>query len=340
MKLSNFAIVTLFVAYLSASTLLVPVRACTCASIGCQVDDPFAQDDDADPFGGSGDEDKDEPDPFGNASPVSTKVAPSKDESSNKNRARICTTEEIEQKLKRPAAMEYDEMAFVEVMDELRDHNGINVILDQSARDDSLTEDELITFKIRDTSLATALRLMLSQYNATYVIDDGVLRVISMDVASDPDYFRRKIFDCRELLAKIARADSRVGQPILMHSGLMHRGGGGGRSGGGFGGGGGGGVFSIAPQAGGQANASAGSTANTAQQATTTSTSPLQNFPKVTSEQLLTELIRISIDPDGWEDTNGDGTIMVLGGLLVVAQTQTVLEEIEQLLEDLNRNMK
>ncbi len=139
--------------------------------------------------------------------------------------------ERILNALDEQADLEYDEVAFVDVMDELRDDYGINVVLDVSARDDSLTEDELITFNVKGIRLKNALRLMLKEKNATFIVRDEVLTIISLDVASDPEFFVTNVYNVGDLVA-----------PRIPIGGL---GGGangfGGGGGGGFGGGGGGG---------------------------------------------------------------------------------------------------
>ena len=61
------------------------------------------------------------------------------------------------------ADLEFDDTPFIDVMDFLRDEYKINVVLDQTARDDRLTEDELITFNVKGIRLKNALRLMLSE---------------------------------------------------------------------------------------------------------------------------------------------------------------------------------
>lgn len=337
MKLSNLFTIALLIALLAVNSFSAQNLIASVASSPIQGDDPFAgsNEDDSNPFGNP---ESNNSDPFGNATPVSTTAKSSQEKIANKNRPKIRTTEEIAQNLKKPTAMSFDETAFIEVMDELRDHNEINIVLDQSAQDDSLTEDELITFHIRDTSLATALRLMLAQKNATYVIDDGVMRIISLDVASDPEFFRRRIFDCGELLEKIGRTDSRVGQPIsAVYRGGFGGGGRGGIGGGGRGGASGGGVFAIGPQSG---LGSANNNTSNVQPAVQAQSPPMSIVPKVTAQQLLKDLIRVSVDPDGWDDTNGDATMTFLGGLMIVTNSQTNLEDIEQLLDELNRAMK
>lgn len=237
----------------------------------------------------------------------------------------IATSIWVDQKLNEGCTLDFYEAPFVEVMDELRDSYQLNVILDQSAKDDSLTADELVTFSIKNVTLSTALRLMLSENNATYVAHDGVLRIISLDSAADPEFFGRQIFDCRELLKKIAATDGRVGQPIQIP---VQRGGGG------FGGGGagGGGVFCVAPT----------------QQSPEPPVKPQQIDNKdqqfvvrrITAESLLEDVLKTTINPEGWDSTNGDGTLMTVSGFIVVNQTEHVLDELESLLNELNSRLQ
>ena len=249
----------------------------------------------------------------------------------------VMTNEQVEKLLRQPISVNYDEVPFNDVMEAfLKDWN-LNTILDQSASDDSLTEDELISFRIRNVRLGTALRLMLKEKNATYVIDDGILRIISFDVAADPEYFRRKMFDCRSLLAKIAKTDAAKSS--------RWGGGFGGASGGGFGGasGGGGGVQGGGSGKGGgvfcvtctlaQEKASESCTAETVAQQQAANNA-------IRANEILNNLIRTTVSPESWDDTNGDGTMVIVGGFLVVVQDQQTLEQIEEFVIELDTKMQ
>ncbi len=104
------------------------------------------------------------------------------------------TQRNLEQILNEPFDAKYDETPFYEVMDELQDNYKINVLLDQSAKDDSLTEDDPITFEVTGIRLKNALRLMLKEKNSTFMVRDGTLQIISLDVASDPEYFLSEFY--------------------------------------------------------------------------------------------------------------------------------------------------
>ena len=183
--------------------------------------------------------------------------------------------QKIEQALDQLCRFEYDETPFIDVMDDLREHYGFNVLLDTSAKDDSLTEDEPLTFSIVDIPLRDALALMLMEKNATFQIDHGVLKIISLDVADAPEYMRRKIFDCRALLMKMrdpqhgATFNCDVKEPVAR----------------------------------------------------------------------LQTLIQKTIEPKGWNVTNGDASIEFVNGLAVVVATETMLKQIEDLLADFEHDL-
>ena len=65
-----------------------------------------------------------------------------------------------------------------------------------SAKTDSLSDDEPMTFNLKGMPLNKALILMLGTKNATYIIDEGVVVIISLDDAEDSKYLRLKVFDC------------------------------------------------------------------------------------------------------------------------------------------------
>ena len=282
-------------------------------------------------------------------------VSTSSDEQGSKVQPQAATAEDIDKILQQVCSFEFEEVPFADVMDDLVGRYKINVVLDQTANDDSLTEDELVTFQTRNMKLSNALRLMLLSKNATYIVNDGFLRIISLDSADDPEFFRRKIFDCRNLLDKISQTDDRVGQPIR----VQRRGGGG--KGGSRGSRGGGGIFSVGsmltqqghptkPQQQQQGLVEAllnggSATANNNQQIQTQQQPQQENAKQevivgtITAEFILDEVLRASIDPDGWDDTNGDGTLMTVSGFMVVNQTQHVLDEMEELIEELDRRI-
>ncbi len=254
----------------------------------------------------------------------------------HKRRSVIWSNEDIDRKMQEPVELDYMESPFVEVMDEIRDEFGFNVRLDQTARDDSLDEETLITFNIQNARLSTALRLMLEERNATYMIQDGILRIISLDNSEDLHFFRRKMFDCRQLLENIDKHDGTVGQP------MEGFGGGGGKAGGGQAGG----VFNVVSEARQEETNPESGPSQPATQTESAQTDLVSALmfgsvgPVVTPQQILDRLVRTSVSPDSWDDVDGEATLVIVGGIMIVTSSQRTLDEIEILLEELNRRLK
>ena len=248
-----------------------------------------------------------------------------------------------------------EETPFQDIMSRLQEDLKINVFLSETAANDALTRDEPITFSINKAPLKQALRLMLEQYNATYVVDGGVLKIISRDVENDPEFFVRRMYDVKELLSKIEELEPhRTGMvPFQMRYGFISNGGGGFGGGGGGGGGGGasrgGGLFSV--QEVGQTHAE--------QPQVVQSQQPQSPLPTVASqavggngqaeakaesgarmiyvspEDLFIATIEETIASDEWDHTGGSGTIKILGGLMIVNQSEAINDQIHSFLQDL-----
>lgn len=156
--------------------------------------------------------------------------------------------EKILEALEEPANLAFDETPWSEVEEELEKQYKINIVLDQSAKDDSLTEDDPITINLTGIRFKNALRLMLKEKNATFIVRNEVLLIISLDDADDTKYFVTNVYNVGDLVAP--RNNPQAGQLGLGGGGgggggLGGGGGGGGLGGGGGGQGGGGGVFCV-----------------------------------------------------------------------------------------------
>ncbi len=239
----------------------------------------------------------------------------------------------------------YQDTPLSEVMKDLRDQFDINILLDQSARDDALSDDEPITFTCKNIRAHKGIRLMLLNHNGTFVLDEGILRIISMDVASDSEYFARRIFDVRQLLKQIAVGEKdrieasqvQPGQINIYASGFGLAGGGSGR---------GGGLFRI------QDTETPNETPSLDEQlekieetddANIVIQGPLKVVkrmaPSRTPQNLLLESIKMHVAPDGWSDTNGDATIEIIAGLLIVHAREETLDEVNDLINEMNNRM-
>ncbi len=76
---------------------------------------------------------------------------------------------------------------------------GLPVHLDQTARDDALPEDELIRLGRGNEPLGVRLRNAWVMGNGCLAMIDQRLLLISLDVASDPEYFLTASYDVSEL---------------------------------------------------------------------------------------------------------------------------------------------
>lgn len=160
--------------------------------------------------------------------------------------------EKILRALEEPATLDYEDTPWRDIEEELESKYKINIVLDQSAIDDALSQDEPVTVNLRGIRLKSALRLMLKKKNATFIVRDEVLQIISLDDAEDAEYFVTNVYNVGDLVAP-RFAPMSFGGGFGGGGGGFGGGGGGlgggglGGGGGGFGGrgGGGGGVFCI-----------------------------------------------------------------------------------------------
>jgi len=161
-------------------------------------------------------------------------------------------------------------------------------------------DETLITCNMNNVRMVTGLRFLLKPYNATYKIDDGVLVIISIDDTGLEENLRTRVFDCRQLRAKFSET-----QPMALNNDV----------------------------------------ADGKKKGSQLVQPPGQDKENVvtsrTREYLLVNLIQNNVAPDSWADTgSGEGSLTFVNGLLVVTQSQLVLEKIEKLLDDLKTKSK
>ena len=102
-----------------------------------------------------------------------------------------------------------------------------------------MTEDSIFNSKLSGISLKNALRIELAKKNATFVVKDEALQIISLDEAQDEKWFATQVYNVADLVAPRQNRGG-GGQSAFGGQGLTGGGGGGLGGGGGFGGGGGG----------------------------------------------------------------------------------------------------
>ena len=212
---------------------------------------------------------------------------------------------------------------------------GLRILIDESASDNSLDAETLITQKFSETRLSTVLRSMLAEFSCTWTILDGVVIITSEDAALDISNMSLMTFDCNELVKKI--------EPLVItvrDKGKR-----------GFGGSSSGGVFSLPttkPQEESKGDDKAQTTPEAGKKETDKDsdkakaaesnqpTSPAVWQETVSGRQQLIKTIQEMVDPDSWESNGGNARITALNNIIIVHQTQQNLIAIADLLDELN----
>lgn len=219
-------------------------------------------------------------DPFSNVGELSPKQAEPAPRASWVSRGEI----DLEAMLEKKVNFDFKEVVLAEVRKVIQENMGVATYLHESALDDALDDDVLITFRSGgELSMRKALELMLEPYNADFIIDENVIKIISRDLVDEQQFFIRRIFNARPLIKLIA--DDRM------------------------------------------------------QQYQGDSEPPRRWEITMIAEEELVKLIKETVDPDTWHDTNGDGTIVAINGLLVVNSSRRVVEQVESLIEDLHAEL-
>lgn len=140
--------------------------------------------------------------------------------------------------------LDFAETPLKDVMDYIKERHHIEVQFDQNALKNANPpidpSQTLITRSLKGVTLRSALKLILSEYNLTYVVKDEVLMITSKDDADK--VLVSKVYPVGDLVITPESALS-AAQSGGGGSGQSGFGGGGGGGGGGIGGGGGGGGF-------------------------------------------------------------------------------------------------
>lgn len=91
----------------------------------------------------------------------------------------------IRRELATPTMVEFAETPLDEAVDYLQDVHGIAIQLDRKALEEAgVFDDSPVTLDVENVSLRTVLRLMLRPMDLTYVVEDEVLMITTVEVAS------------------------------------------------------------------------------------------------------------------------------------------------------------
>lgn len=258
---------------------------------------------------------------------------------------------EIEQKLKTPVSLQFENAALSSVLEYLGKYAQVNVHVDpQGLAEEGVTSDTPVTIKLQhEISLKSALNLILQPLHLNYVIKDEVLKVTSEQLRSGEVY--TVTYNVADLVVPIPNfmpsADAglsgayRNGVDVAQRTGAL----------GGMGlanapvavvasrDGGGHGAASINPAVLAQMpNGSSGAGAGALTPPTGNGPGGLGGATQADFDALI-DLITSTIKPTSWDTVGGPGSIAQFETnlSLVVSQTQDVHDDIVDLLEQLRK---
>ena len=163
--------------------------------------------------------------------------------------------QKIQAALEQPANINFvEDYPLQDAIDQLAQTYEIPIILDPlMLLDGIVTPDQPINVPpLSNIKLRSALKIMLEELDLTYIIEDEVMKITTIDIANDPSKLPTRVYPVGDLVIQLIPPQGGGGLGGQGGGGLGGQGGGGfGGGGGGFGGQGGGGfgggAFNIAP---------------------------------------------------------------------------------------------
>jgi hypothetical protein len=204
---------------------------------------------------------------------------------------------------------------FQDVVENITQNVGLQVILDESAKD-TITRDTEIeeNFSLHEISLRSALDLLLKKYDCTFTIKDGMLVILSEDEAESEQIIR--VYDVSDIVEhcgasgltfhkmKAGDGDGRFGKQSTTTTSSTND--------------------KVAMSAGGGGIGT-----------------PREFVPnKPETVQSLVLAVSEIVEPDSWEANGGSSRIVALGDRLVVSAPFGVNYKIKTFLQDLRANMQ
>ena len=109
--------------------------------------------------------------------------------------------------LKNKVEIDYFETPLQDVLEDLSSKHKIQIVLNPSVADNNLNPKTLITLKLANVSLKSALRIMLGAFQCRLVVANEVLTIMS-EKSADALFLSRR-YDCRQLVEEIG-GDSEI----------------------------------------------------------------------------------------------------------------------------------
>ncbi len=160
------------------------------------------------------------------------------------------TERRIQATLNQETTQNFEETPLVEAIRDISEAHDIPIVVDTRALEEiGLTDEEPITIDLANVSLRSFLRLMLREFDLTYMIKDEVMQITTTEQAEQD--LINKVYPVGDLVVPILSGGGQGGGQGGGGGigggggGGGGFGGGGGGGGGGFGGGGGGGQFAV-----------------------------------------------------------------------------------------------
>lgn len=140
--------------------------------------------------------------------------------------------EKVYKALSDDTTLEFVDTPLKDVIAFIADQHDITIVLTKKIEDAGVQPDQPVTRNLKQISLRSALRLLLSDLNLTYMVKDEVLKITTIEDAQSPENMSTKVYPVGDLVVPIQNNSFLGG----MMGGMM----GGGGMGGGMGGMGGG----------------------------------------------------------------------------------------------------
>ncbi len=142
--------------------------------------------------------------------------------------------EKVYKALNEDTTIEFLDTPLKDVIAFIADQHDITIVLTKKIEDAGVQPDQPVTRSLKQISLRSALRLLLSDLNLTYMVKDEVLKITTIEDAQSPENMSTKVYPVGDLVVPISN-NSILGGLL----GQLGGAGGFGGQGGGFGGGGG-----------------------------------------------------------------------------------------------------
>lgn len=232
----------------------------------------------------------------------------------------------IESKLLSPVNLNFENTPLKQVLDDLRDFHGINIVPDLPALQNQGTSLESpISIKLDQVSLKSALNLILHQVKLTYVLQDEVLKITTEENARGK--LETVTYQVADLVIPVENhhTPSLGGTapppgPAIQYTPTPSTG-------------------PMTMVGGTSVGSAMGPGGTSAGGVPSSGTSVVKKNATNTQEEQLIKLITSSISPKSWSDMGGPGTIefhpVTFG--LVINQTPDIQEQIQELLQALRR---